>query len=96
MISEGAKYTRNKLKYLLTIGGIAFGCQLVYFFFASSLYMCILVTFTLSILTIYALWYFKQCIFNDYPELSGCLLSGGLLILTIWMVYLLNQSFFVH
>ena len=92
MISEGAKYTRNKLKYLLTIGGIALGCQLVYFFFASSLYMCILVTFTLSIITIYALWYFKQCIFDDYPELSKCLLSGGLLVFSIWAVYHLNQQ----
>lgn len=92
MISEGAKYTRNKLKYLLTIGGIALGCQLVYFFFASSLYMCILVTFTLSILTIYALWYFKQCIFDDSPELSKCLLSGGLLVFSVWAVYHLNQQ----
>jgi hypothetical protein len=92
MISEGAKYTRNKLKYIGTIGGLALICQLVYFFFANSLYMCILVTFTLSIATIYALSYFKQCIFDDHPELSKCLLSGGLLIFSIWMLYHLNQQ----
>lgn len=90
MISEGAKYTRNKKKYLLTIGGIALICQLVYFFFADSLYMCILVTFTISIITIYALDYFKQCLFASKPQLHKCLISGALLLLTILAIYQLN------
>lgn len=57
MIAEGAKYTKNRKKYILTISVTALICQLVYFFVERSLDQCILVTFTLSILLIYALEY---------------------------------------
>ena len=42
-------------KYLMQMAGMALLCQLVYFFAMGSLFQCILVTFTLSILTIYAI-----------------------------------------
>ena len=57
MIAEGARYTKNRKKYILTISLTALFCQLVYFFTERSLYQCILVTFSLSILLIYALEY---------------------------------------
>lgn len=90
MIAEGARYTRNKMKYILTIGGLAFICQLGYYIFAKDLYMCILVTFTLSIATIYALSFFKKCLFSD-ASLVKKLLSGLLLMATILTVSLLNK-----
>ena len=55
MIAEGCHYTRNKRRYLLTIASVALVCQLVYFFAMGSLYQCILVTFSLSILLIFSL-----------------------------------------
>nr|MBQ4318425.1 hypothetical protein [Clostridia bacterium] len=55
MIAEGCRYTKNRLRYFLTIFAFAVGCQLVYFFAAGDTYMSILVTFSLSILTIYSL-----------------------------------------
>lgn len=55
MIAQGCRYTRNRTRYLLTIAATALVCQLVYFFAMGSLYQCILVTFTLSVLLIYAL-----------------------------------------
>jgi len=55
MIAEGCAHTRNRRKYLLQMSGLALLCQLVYFFAMGSLFQCILVTFTLSILTIYAI-----------------------------------------
>ena len=57
MIAEGVKYTKNRRKYILTISVSAIFCQFVYFFAERSLYQCILVTFSLSILLIYALEY---------------------------------------
>ena len=60
LIAEGCHYTRNKLKYLGLMATLALGCQLVYFFVMKSLYMCILVTFSLSILLIYALQYVQR------------------------------------
>ena len=54
MIAEGCAHTHNRNKYLLQMAGLALLCQLVYFFAMGSLFQCILVTFTLSILLIYA------------------------------------------
>ena len=54
MIAEGCAHTRNRRKYLLQMSGLALLCQLVDFFAMGSLFQCILVTFTLSILLIYA------------------------------------------
>ena len=92
MIAEGARYTRNKIRYLLTIGGLALICQLAYFIFANDLYMCILVTFTLSIITIYAVQYLKKAIFSTESRSFKTLIPPIFLtIFTIFTVYYLNQ-----
>lgn len=57
MIAEGARYTKNRLRYFLQMFGLGFLCQLVYFIAMGSLYQCILMTFSLSVLLIYALDY---------------------------------------
>ncbi len=57
MIAEGCLYTRNRKRYLLQMAALALLCQVVYFFAMDSLYMCVLVTFTLSIALIYLLDY---------------------------------------
>ena len=48
-IAEGCRYTRNRPKYLLTILAVAAVCQVVAYITTGTLYMCILVTFSLSI-----------------------------------------------
>ena len=55
MIAEGCRYTRNKLRYFLMVFGLGAACQIVYYFFNGDTYMSILITFSLSILLIYAL-----------------------------------------
>lgn len=55
MIAEGCKYTKNKLKYLSLTAGVGLICQIAYWVTMQSLYMCIMVTFSLSIIMIYAL-----------------------------------------
>lgn len=55
MIAEGCRYTRNKLRYFLMVFGLGAACQLVYYFFSGDTYLNILLTFSLSILLIYAL-----------------------------------------
>ena len=57
MIAEGCFYTKNKARYLLMVFGLGFICQLVFYFFMNSLYQGILMTFTLSIICIYAIDY---------------------------------------
>ena len=55
MMAEGCRHTRNPKKYLLTVLAVAALCQVAYFLAMGSLYQCILVTFTLSILLILSL-----------------------------------------
>lgn len=52
MIAEGCRYTRNRLRYFLMIFCLAAVCQIVYYVYDRDLYMCVLVTFALSILVI--------------------------------------------
>lgn len=55
MIAEGCTYTRNRRSYLLKIALLAAGCQVVYMVVDGSLYQSVLVSFVLSILTIFAI-----------------------------------------
>ena len=54
MIAEGCRHTRSRKKYLIRLASMAALCQGVYFFAMESLYMCILVTFSLSVCLIRA------------------------------------------
>ena len=57
MIAEGCRYTKNKRYYLLLTLGVGLICQVVYWIAMQSLYQCILITFSLSILLIYSIDY---------------------------------------
>ena len=91
MIAEGAKYTRNKPKHFLYIATLALICQIVYFVYDKSLYMSILVTFSLSILIIYALQNVKKTMFSDNSKAK--LGAIGLFVLTVAAVYLFTILF---
>ena len=54
MIAEGCKHTKNRRKYLLQIFGFGAIFQIVYTIFEPSLYQNIFITFTLSIMVIFA------------------------------------------
>ncbi len=58
MIAEGCRYTKNRGEYLGMIAALGVICQVVFYVAMGSLYMGILITFSLSILCIYAVDYF--------------------------------------
>ena len=60
MIAEGCYHTRDRKRYFLRIAVLAAICQVVYFVAMGSLYMNILVTFSLSILLIYAIENYQE------------------------------------
>ena len=91
MIAEGCKYTRNITRYFFMIFSFAFICQMVYFFFAGSLFMCVLVTFSLSVLAIFALNNFKTMVFEKDCASVYKFLSGALFAACIVFIYALNQ-----
>ena len=84
MIAEGCRYTRNRKKYFGMVFGLGAVCQTVYWFVDHSLYFSILITFSLSILTIYALQNWKE---------TRTPLSGLFLAATVAAVYGLNRIF---
>ena len=72
MIAEGCRYTKNRLRYLLTLLGFGLFSQVVELVFNHSLYMCILITFSMSVILIYTLEYSQK----KKNFLSLCLLGG--------------------
>jgi len=55
MIAEGCRYTKNRVRYFLGIFLLGAGCQAVYFIAMRSLYLGVLITFSLSIGCIFAI-----------------------------------------
>ncbi|MBO5212411.1 MAG: hypothetical protein J6B60_02605 [Clostridia bacterium] len=91
MISEGCKYTKNKLRYFLSVFSLAAICQLAYFFFANDTSMCILVTFSISILTVYALDFLKNAIFAFEKSALKICIGAFLFALAIAGAIILNR-----
>ncbi|MBE6748186.1 MAG: hypothetical protein E7557_03040 [Ruminococcaceae bacterium] len=59
MIAEGCFYTKNKMRYFLTVALLGVGCQAVYLVVEHSFYQNILITFSLSIILIFSLENFR-------------------------------------
>jgi hypothetical protein len=83
MIAEGCKYTKNKWKHFFLLFGLGAACQIFYYFFdRSQIYFGILITFSCSVLMIYALQYAKKCFFDDsvgfWETSAACGLFFGL------------------
>ena len=92
MIAESAKYTRNKKRHFFTMFSLAAVCQAVYYIFDSgSLYMCILVTFSISTLLIYALQNFKRTLFSKNADTFDKVLSGAIFFGGILATFVLNS-----
>ena len=86
MIAEGCKYTRSKKRYFGGIFLLALLCQVVYFLVDGTLYLSILFTFSLSILTIYALQYWKA---------TKNALSAAVFFTAVAGVWILNRIFVI-
>lgn len=82
MIAEGCKYTKNKIKYLSLTAGVGLICQIAYWVTMQSLYMCIMITFSLSIIMIYAL---------DYAMKKKKLIPITIALLTFCAIFFLTM-----
>ena len=93
MIAEGCRYTKNKLRYFLTIFILGFMCQVVYYLYDKQLKMSILITFSLSILAVYSLQFVKESLFNKKYGVFVKISSIIAFIAVIAGIYYLNQIF---
>ncbi len=87
-IAEGCRYTKNRLRYFLNISVLAVFCQIANYYFDGSLYMGILVTFSLSVLMIYSLQNFKDVLFSGhfYKKFTAALIF----FFSVAAVYIIN------
>ncbi len=90
-IAEGCKYTRDRVRYLATIAGMAIVYQIVFYLFVGSLYMSIFVTFTFSIILIYLLDGCKRAFLEKSGELSRKIGSITAFLIALVLVYLLTK-----
>ena len=92
MISEGARYTKNKLRYFSLMFILAFICQTVYFFFDNgSTYMCILVTFSVAIPFIYVMQFVKAGILSPKSSNIVRIIYAATGVLAIFAVKAVNS-----
>ena len=91
MIAEGCKYTKNRLRYFLSVFLLAALCQIVYFIYDGDTYMSILVTFSISILVIYLMQMAKEALSDNDVKLITKIFFVVLFVLSVILVYILNQ-----
>lgn len=80
MIAEGCRYTKNRVRYFLSIFLLGAGCQAVYIVTMRSLYLGVLLTFSLSIGCIFAI-----DLFLAQKIASRALLMAGAIALTLFV-----------
>ena len=80
MIAEGCRYTKNRVRYFLSIFLLGAGCQAVYIVTMRSLYLGVLLTFSLSIGCIFAIDSFLA-----QKTASRALLMAGAIVLTLFV-----------
>ena len=90
MIAEGCRYTKNKVRYFLSVFLLALLCQTAYFLYNGDAYMCILVTFSLSILMIFAMQSFKRALLRS-DTLGRKLGTGILFVASVALTWELNR-----
>ena len=90
MIAEGCKYTRNRARYFFTISSLGAVCQTVYWFAAGNTYFSVLITFSLAILVIYALQFFRESAMEG--DWLRAVPAFAMLAGAVALVWYLNQS----
>lgn len=92
MIAEGCRHTRSRLRHFLSISSLAVICQVGYSFYSSNRYLCVLVTFSISIALIYALQLFKEIIFCKSSVAMRALGAGLVFIGGVVLAYFFNKQ----
>jgi hypothetical protein len=89
MVAEGCRYTKDKVKHFSLMFILGVVCQIIYFVFDGQLHQSILITFSLSVLMIYALQYSKKCLFDKELDFSDKFLSVMLfaaVVAAVWAI----------
>ena len=89
MIAEGCRYTKNKLRYFLGVFILGVFCQVVYMLAGGGWYLCMPLSFSLSILLIFAL----QGVFRGVKLWVLALIAGVVLVYRLTCLVHLDYGF---
>ena len=91
-IAEGCFYTKSRLRYFSLTFGLGVICQIVYFVALKSLYMCILITFSLGLILSFAYQDLKNAVYRTRPfsEITG---KAVLFIGALVTCFYLNENY---
>ena len=92
LIAEGAKHTKNFLRYFLTMAGFATVIQVGYYLFNRSLEMSVMVTFTLSLIMIFTLDLFKRALFTTHTPKLWIVATAALFVGSILLAAFLDRN----
>lgn len=90
-IYEGCKYTKNKLKYFLSMFGLGMICFIVFYVYANETYINILLTFSLSILIIYSIQFLKKATELRTDNIPKITLGVSLVISSFLFAYYIDK-----
>lgn len=93
MIAEGCVYTKNRLRYFLSVFLLGMGCQTVYNIYDSNAQMGILITFSLSILAVYAMQYLKDALFGAESSCVKRCVTTVVFFSAVAGIYFFNKRF---
>jgi len=87
-IAEGCKFTKNKLRRFLTVFIIGSLYMIFYLIYEGEVYCNVFITFSISILLIYILTWFKKLVFEqkNYLVAFGALLALIALCVATWLL----------
>ncbi|MBQ9714264.1 MAG: hypothetical protein IJV83_02965 [Clostridia bacterium] len=86
-IAEGCRYTRNKSLHFIMLFGLGVCCFLVYLLALGQVYYNILITFSFSVLSIYALQFLKRSLLDKQSKAWQRLCAPALFIGVIAFTY---------
>ena len=96
MISEGARYTKNRVRYFLTLLCFGIVCQLPLIALMNEYHFNIFVTFALSVLGIYALDNFKRQVLAKERDTVHILTSLALGLILLGVIFVLTRCESFH
>ena len=91
LIAEGCRHTKHKWRYFGGVFGLAALCQGALYLYERSLEMNVLVTFSISILLIYALQWFSAALQNGRARPWRCVAAALTLLAGFACVLLLDH-----
>lgn len=93
MLAQGCRYTKNRLRYFLSVFVLGVGCQVVYLIAEGSLYMNVLITFSCSLLVIFAMQDLKEALFAAQRSAVRIVVSMAVFAAVLAGIYLFTCFF---